>query len=198
VVTIKVHVPNPLHRISGVPNSQRIDHSHYPGSRREFEGLHHPFQRTGTKHGTVPSGDSARFGIFRTETKLDVQMDPLPNKPQTYHEFLMKAQQHIMAEENMFVPSFPALNEQTTKAKESRPNKEFAKDGRSSQFQAMQRKHHEELTNSYQGVYSAGAAVVYEELKRPRNDERMNPGDEPDFGLNPRRANEHHNEILTI
>ncbi|CAA0835692.1 Unknown protein, partial [Striga hermonthica] len=184
------------------------------------------------------------------------------NKPQTYHEFLMKAQQHIMAKENMSVPSFPALNEQIAKEKESRPNKEFVKDGRSSQFRAMQRKHHEELTNSYQGVYSAGAAVVYEELKnkgiipdprpiradeenldksrycayhkvhghntdqcrnltsallkliddpqvrrftrmdagnrRPRNDERMNPGDEPDFGLNPRRANEHHNEILTI
>ncbi|CAA0813340.1 Unknown protein, partial [Striga hermonthica] len=32
----------------------------------------------------------------------------------------------------------------------------------------------------------------------PRNDERMNPGDEPDFGVNPRRENEHHNEILTI
>ncbi|CAA0819526.1 Unknown protein, partial [Striga hermonthica] len=154
------------------------------------------------------------------------------------------------------------LNEQTTRAKESRPNKEFVKDGRSSQYRAMQRKHHEELTNSYQGVYSAGAAVVYEELKnkgiipdpkpiradeenldksrycayhkahghntdqcwnlisallkliddpqvrrftrmdtgnrRPRNDERMNLGDEPDFRPNPRRANEHHHEILTI
>ncbi|CAA0834194.1 Unknown protein, partial [Striga hermonthica] len=184
------------------------------------------------------------------------------NKPQTYHEFLMKAQQHIMAEENMSVPSFPALNEPPTKAKESRPNKEFTKDGRSAQFRAMQRKHHEELTNSYQGVYSAGAAVVYEELKnkgiipdpkpiradeenldksrycayqkshdhntdqfrnlisallkliddpqlrrftrmdggnrRPRNDDRMNPGDELDFGANPRRTNEHPNEILTI
>ncbi|CAA0832700.1 Unknown protein, partial [Striga hermonthica] len=87
------------------------------------------------------------------------------NKLQTYHEFLMKAQQHIMAEENMSVPSFPSLNEPPTKAKESRPNKEFTKDGRSAQFRAMQRKHHEELTNSYQGVYSVGAAVVYEELK---------------------------------
>ncbi|CAA0828543.1 Unknown protein, partial [Striga hermonthica] len=87
------------------------------------------------------------------------------NKPQTYHEFLMKAQQHIMAEENMSVPSFPALNEKIAEAKESRPNKEFVKDERISQFRAMQRKHHEELTNSYQGVYSAGAAVVYEELK---------------------------------
>ncbi|CAA0842040.1 Unknown protein [Striga hermonthica] len=34
--------------------------------------------------------------------------------------------------------------------------------------------------------------------RRPRNDERMNLGDEPDFGPNPQRANEHHNEILTI
>ncbi|CAA0823313.1 Unknown protein, partial [Striga hermonthica] len=40
------------------------------------------------------------------------------NKPQTYHEFFMKAQEHIMAEENMSVPSFPALNEQIAKAKE--------------------------------------------------------------------------------
>ncbi|CAA0833865.1 Unknown protein, partial [Striga hermonthica] len=83
------------------------------------------------------------------------------NKPTTYQEFLVRAQNYIMAEESSSIPVLDIA-----------PNKGKAKDeksGKSSksfaEIRALRRQKAEELKENYQGVFSVGAAAVYEEIK---------------------------------
>ncbi|CAA0825712.1 Unknown protein, partial [Striga hermonthica] len=82
------------------------------------------------------------------------------NKPATYQEFLVKAQNYIMAEKSSSIPVLDATSgKDKNKDKSGKPDKLFA------EVLAMRKQRAEELKESYQGVFSVGAAAVYEEIK---------------------------------
>ncbi|CAA0823384.1 Unknown protein, partial [Striga hermonthica] len=98
------------------------------------------------------------------------------NKPATFQEFLVRAQQFIIAEESMSVPSFDfSAKENKTEPDAKKKNKKnFGK----AQFQnfskgyentpesrAVRDQYSDNVRSGYQAVYSAGAATIYEELK---------------------------------
>ncbi|CAA0818773.1 Unknown protein, partial [Striga hermonthica] len=83
------------------------------------------------------------------------------NKPTTYQEFLVRAQNYIMAEESSSIPVLDAASNKG-KAKDEK----LGKSGKSfAEIRAMRRQKVEELKETFQGVFSVGAAAVYEEIK---------------------------------
>ncbi|CAA0819813.1 Unknown protein, partial [Striga hermonthica] len=100
------------------------------------------------------------------------------NKPNTFQEFLARAQQHIIAEEAMSVPDFN-FNPKSSKAgtDEKRKNKFFDKQNKTQfrgpprgdpndlEVRAARKQYATDVKSGYQTVYSAGAATIYEEIK---------------------------------
>ncbi|CAA0831062.1 Unknown protein, partial [Striga hermonthica] len=100
------------------------------------------------------------------------------NKPNTFQEFLARAQQHIIAEEAMSVPDFN-FNQKSSKARtdEKRKNKFFDKQNKNQfrgpprgdpndpEVRAARKQYATDVKSGYQTVYSAGAATIYEEIK---------------------------------
>ncbi|CAA0820464.1 Unknown protein, partial [Striga hermonthica] len=100
------------------------------------------------------------------------------NKPNTFQEFLARAQQHIIAEEAMSVPDFN-FNSKSSKAgtDEKRKNKFFDKQNKTQfrgpprgdpndpEVRAARKQYATDVKSGYQTLYSAGAATIYEEIK---------------------------------
>ncbi|CAA0841584.1 Unknown protein, partial [Striga hermonthica] len=100
------------------------------------------------------------------------------NKPNTFQEFLARAQQHIIAEEAMSVPDFN-FNPKSSKAgtNEKKKNKFFDKQSKTQfrgpprgdpndpEVRAAPKQYATDVKSGYQTVYSAGAATIYEEIK---------------------------------
>ncbi|CAA0842918.1 Unknown protein, partial [Striga hermonthica] len=83
------------------------------------------------------------------------------NKSTTYQEFLVRAQNYIMAEESSSIPVLDAASS-NGKAKDEK----LGKSGKSfAEIRAMRRQKAEELKETYEGVFSVGVAAVYEEIK---------------------------------
>ncbi|CAA0814783.1 Unknown protein, partial [Striga hermonthica] len=100
------------------------------------------------------------------------------NKPNTFQEFLARAQQHIIAEEAMSVPDFN-FNLKPSKAgtDEKKKNKYFERQNKTQfrgpprgdpndpEVRAARKQYATDVKSGYQTVYSAGAATIYEEIK---------------------------------
>ncbi|CAA0835316.1 Unknown protein, partial [Striga hermonthica] len=100
------------------------------------------------------------------------------NKPNTFQEFLARAQQHIIAEEAMSVPDFN-FNPKSSKAgtDEKKKNKFFEKQNKTQfggpprgdpndpEVRAARKQYATDVKSGYQTVYSTGAATIYEEIK---------------------------------
>ncbi|CAA0838483.1 Unknown protein, partial [Striga hermonthica] len=112
--------------------------------------------------------------------KPELTLEPVPgkNKPNTFQEFLARAQQHIIAEEAMSVPDFN-FNPKSSKSgtDEKKKNKLFDKqnkaqfrgyprgDANDPEIRAARKQYATDVKSSYQTVYSAEAATIYEEIK---------------------------------
>ncbi|CAA0824437.1 Unknown protein, partial [Striga hermonthica] len=98
------------------------------------------------------------------------------NKPATFQEFLVQAQQFITAEESTSVPSFDfSAKENKTEPDAKKKNKKnfgkaqfrnFSKGYENTpESRAARDQYSDNVGTGYQAVYSAGAATIYEELK---------------------------------
>ncbi|CAA0814759.1 Unknown protein, partial [Striga hermonthica] len=98
------------------------------------------------------------------------------NKLATFQEFLVRAQQFIIAEESMSVPSFDfSVKENKTEPDAKKKNKKnfgkaqfwnFSKGYENTpESRASRDQYSDNVRTGYQAVYSAGAATIYEELK---------------------------------
>ncbi|CAA0840982.1 Unknown protein, partial [Striga hermonthica] len=99
------------------------------------------------------------------------------NKPSTFQEFLVRAQNHIIAEESMSVPDFtfasPGQRPTSEKRKKSFGNthkKTSSTDPRwgdpnDPEVRAARKQFREDLKEGYRSIYSVGAAAIYEEIK---------------------------------
>ncbi|CAA0823357.1 Unknown protein, partial [Striga hermonthica] len=100
------------------------------------------------------------------------------NKPNTFQKFLARAQQHIIAEEAMSVPDFN-FNPKSSKSRtnDKKKNRSFEKQNKSQfrgypsedandpEVRAAGKQYANDVKSGYQTVYSAGAAIIYEEIK---------------------------------
>ncbi|CAA0834169.1 Unknown protein, partial [Striga hermonthica] len=98
------------------------------------------------------------------------------NKLATFQEFLIRAQQFIIVEESMSVPSFDfSAKENKTEPDAKKKNKKnfgkaqfrnFSKGYENTpESRAARDQYSDNVRTGYQAVYSAGAATIYEELK---------------------------------
>ncbi|CAA0820110.1 Unknown protein, partial [Striga hermonthica] len=98
------------------------------------------------------------------------------NKPATFQEFLVRAQQFIIAEESMSVPSFDfSVKENKTESDAKKKNKEnfgkaqyqnYSKEYENTpESRAARDQYADNVRTGYQTVYSARAATIFEELK---------------------------------
>ncbi|CAA0806638.1 Unknown protein, partial [Striga hermonthica] len=100
------------------------------------------------------------------------------NKPNTFQKFIARAQQHIIAKEAMSVPNFNFNpKSSTSETDEKKKNKSFDKqnkaqfrgyprgDANDPEIRAARKQYATDVKSSYQTVYSAGAATIYEEIK---------------------------------
>ncbi|GER28787.1 gag-pol polyprotein [Striga asiatica] len=102
------------------------------------------------------------------------------NKPSIFQEFLVRAQQHIIAEESMSIPDleFTSSKGQKPTPENEKKKKHFNNPSKNPQFKepfksdpsdpevkAARRQYKEDLTAGYRSIYSAGVAAVYQEIK---------------------------------
>ncbi|CAA0828999.1 Unknown protein, partial [Striga hermonthica] len=98
------------------------------------------------------------------------------NKPATFQEFLVRAQQFIIAEESMSVPSFDfSVKESKVEPDTKKKNKknfgkaQFRNSSKgyenTPESRAARDQYSDNVRTGYHAVYSAGAATIYEELK---------------------------------
>ncbi|CAA0826375.1 Unknown protein, partial [Striga hermonthica] len=98
------------------------------------------------------------------------------NKPATFQEFLVRAQQFIIAEESMSVPSFDfSVKENKAESDVKKKNKmnfgraqyrNYSKGNEDTpESRAARDQYADNVRTGYQTVYSAGAATIFEELK---------------------------------
>ncbi|CAA0830253.1 Unknown protein, partial [Striga hermonthica] len=98
------------------------------------------------------------------------------NKPATFQEFLVQAQQFIIAEESISVPSFDFWvkenkDESDAKKKNKKnfgklPYRNYSKGYENTlKSRAARDQYADNVRTGYQTVYSAGAATIFEELK---------------------------------
>ncbi|CAA0841311.1 Unknown protein, partial [Striga hermonthica] len=98
------------------------------------------------------------------------------NKPATFQEFLVRAQQFIIAEESMSVPSFDfSVKESKAEPDAKKKNKknfgkaQFRNSSKgyenTPESRAARDQYSDNVRTGYHAVYSAGAATIYEELK---------------------------------
>ncbi|CAA0830725.1 Unknown protein, partial [Striga hermonthica] len=98
------------------------------------------------------------------------------NKPATFQEFLVQAQQFIIAEESMSVPSFDFSVKESKgepdakkKSKKNFGKSQFRNSSRgyenTPESRAARDQYSDNVRTGYHAVYSAGAATIYEELK---------------------------------
>ncbi|CAA0829061.1 Unknown protein, partial [Striga hermonthica] len=101
------------------------------------------------------------------------------NKPATFQEFLVRAQQFIIAEESMSVPSFDfSAKESKTESDAKKKNKKnfgkaqyrnYSKGYEDTpESRAARDQYAADVRTGYQTVYSARAATIFEELKGKR------------------------------
>ncbi|CAA0839447.1 Unknown protein, partial [Striga hermonthica] len=98
------------------------------------------------------------------------------NKLATFQDFLVRAQQFIIAEELMSVPSFDfSAKENKVESDVKKKNKKnfgkpqcqnYSKGYKNTpEFRAARDQYADNVKTGYQTVYSAGAATIFEELK---------------------------------
>ncbi|CAA0825818.1 Unknown protein, partial [Striga hermonthica] len=98
------------------------------------------------------------------------------NKPATFQEFLVRAQQFIIAEESMSVPSFDfSVKQSKTEPDTKKKNKknfgkaQFRNSSKgyenTPESRAVRDQYLDNVRTGYHAVYSARAATIYEELK---------------------------------
>ncbi|CAA0831241.1 Unknown protein, partial [Striga hermonthica] len=115
--------------------------------------------------------------ISRLKPKSMFRWALCQNKPSTFQEFLVRAQNHVIAEESMSVPDFtftaPGQKPTSEKKKKSFGNthkKTSSTDPRwgdpnDPEVRAARKQYREDLKEGYRSIYSVGAAAIYEEIK---------------------------------
>ncbi|CAA0829991.1 Unknown protein, partial [Striga hermonthica] len=100
------------------------------------------------------------------------------NKPSTFQEFLIRAQNHVIAEESMSVPDL-TFTSQGQKPTSEKKKKSFGNSSKKTpsadprwgdpnypEVRAARKQYREDLKAGYRSIYSVGAAAIYEEIKR--------------------------------
>ncbi|CAA0813957.1 Unknown protein, partial [Striga hermonthica] len=126
------------------------------------------------------------------------------NKPNTFQEFLVRAQNHVIAEESMSVPDFtftsPGQKPTSEKKKKSFSNthkKTSSTDPRwgdpnDPEVRAARKQYREDWKEGYRSIYSVGAAAIYEEIKGKGNIPDARPVKTPESQLDKGRYCDYH------